>query len=155
MSEGGDLGTKWTRFDQTKIKLNEDVFIIRYCIYLFSSANEGICLTIVQTGHPTAPSRLSTYKCMPYYFTSTVYIMFTFHIYTGHKHYTKWYLILLPYIFCYVSFFIQVHGFRSVPRIFWGEGAVITDLVGATPGYTLPTLSEIHQVTPLPHRHNT
>ncbi len=44
--------------------------------------------------------------------------------------------------------------FRGVPRIFWG-GAVITDLVRATPSYTLPTLSEIYQVTPLPHRHNT
>ncbi len=34
-----------------------------------------------------------------------------------------------------------------------GGGAVITDLVGATPSYTLPTLSEIYQVTPLPTRH--
>ncbi len=30
--------------------------------------------------------------------------------------------------------------------------AVITDLVGATPTYTLPSLSEFHPVTPLPHR---
>ncbi len=42
----------------------------------------------------------------------------------------------------------------TCPRFSEG-GAVITDLVGATPSYTLPTLSEIHQVIPLPHRHNT
>ncbi len=81
-----------------------------FSLFLVYLDNEGIGHILVEDFYPTAPSRLFGYGCQPKFLASMVYFTFTFDIYNVQKHYTKRYILLLPYIFFDIFFYHHVHG---------------------------------------------